>query len=121
MQKDRRFRERCYSHGNGPYCAKHRACFHTFRAATAPTQRSGGLHHLRRWAKNTTLMRMLREKLKPLGCTLLDSSALGLPVEAKEAAAFALLAYYTWHRRPANVPSATGAKHPAILGQITYV
>ncbi|HZU10944.1 MAG TPA: anhydro-N-acetylmuramic acid kinase [Pseudacidobacterium sp.] len=72
-------------------------------------------------AKNTTLMRMLREKLGPLGCTLLDSSALGLPVEAKEAAAFALLAYYTWHRRPANVPSATGAKHPAILGQITYV
>jgi anhydro-N-acetylmuramic acid kinase len=72
-------------------------------------------------AKNTTLMRMLREKLGPLGCTVLDSSVLGLPVEAKEAAAFALLAYYTWHRRPANVPSATGAKHPAILGQITYV
>jgi anhydro-N-acetylmuramic acid kinase len=72
-------------------------------------------------AKNATLMRMLRMQLELLGCTLLDTSALGLPVEAKEAAAFALLAYYTWHRRPANVPSATGAKHPAILGQITYV
>jgi anhydro-N-acetylmuramic acid kinase len=71
-------------------------------------------------AKNTTLMRMLRDLLEPLGCALLDSGAMGLPVEAKEAAAFALLAYYTWHRRPANVPSATGAKRPAILGQITY-
>lgn len=71
-------------------------------------------------AKNPVLMRMLRERLGPFGCTLHDSTALGLPVEAKEAAAFALLAYYTWHRKPANVPSATGAKHLAILGQITY-
>jgi anhydro-N-acetylmuramic acid kinase len=72
-------------------------------------------------AKNATLMKLLRERLEPVGCTLLDTSALGLPVEAKEAAAFALLAYHTWHGRPANVPSATGAAHPAILGQITYV
>jgi len=40
--------------------------------------------------------------------------------EAKEAVAFALLAHETWHRRPSNVPSATGAKRAAILGKISY-
>jgi anhydro-N-acetylmuramic acid kinase len=72
-------------------------------------------------ARNLTLMHMLREQLEPLGCTLQSSDQLGLPAEAKEAAAFALLAYETWHRRPGNVPSATGASRPAILGEITYV
>jgi anhydro-N-acetylmuramic acid kinase len=72
-------------------------------------------------AKNRTLMSMLRQRLEPLGCHLMETTDAGIPVDAKEAVAFALLAYYTWHRRPANVPSATGAKHPAILGQITYV
>lgn len=72
-------------------------------------------------AKNTALMNMLRQKLEPLGCSLMQSGDAGIPVDAKEAVAFALLAYYTWHRHPANVPSATGAKRPAILGQITYV
>jgi anhydro-N-acetylmuramic acid kinase len=72
-------------------------------------------------AKNKTLMAMLESKLQPLGCHLMQTADAGIPVDAKEAVAFALLAYYTWHHRPANVPSATGAKHPAILGQITYV
>ena len=72
-------------------------------------------------ARNLTLMQMLREQLEPLGCTVQASDDLGLPAEAKEAAAFALLAYETWHRRPGNIPSATGAARPAILGEITYV
>ncbi len=71
-------------------------------------------------AKNRTLMRMLREELEPLGCTVQVSDAVGLPSQAKEAAAFALLAYQTWHRRPGNVPAATGARRPAILGEITH-
>jgi anhydro-N-acetylmuramic acid kinase len=72
-------------------------------------------------ARNLTLMKMLRGELEPLGCTVQASDDLGLPAEAKEAAAFALLAYETWHRRPGNIPSATGAVRPAILGEITYV
>ncbi len=71
-------------------------------------------------ARNRTLMSMLAERLGPLGCKLSDSDQFGMPVEAKEAAAFALLAWQTWHRLPGNVPSATGAKRPAILGQVTY-
>jgi anhydro-N-acetylmuramic acid kinase len=66
-------------------------------------------------------MAMLAERLDPLGCKLAVTSDFGLPVEAKEAAAFALLAYQTWHRLPGNVPAATGATRPAILGQVTYV
>jgi len=71
-------------------------------------------------AKNPTLMAMLREELTRLGITLRFSHEFGVPGEAKEALAFAVLAYETWHRRPSNVPSATGAKRPAILGKISY-
>ncbi|MGA8430804.1 MAG: anhydro-N-acetylmuramic acid kinase [Candidatus Sulfotelmatobacter sp.] len=70
--------------------------------------------------RNATLMRMLTESLAPMTVPLRTSDDLGLPSEAKEAAAFALLAYETWHRRPSNVPSATGAKRAAILGKISY-
>jgi anhydro-N-acetylmuramic acid kinase len=51
---------------------------------------------------------------------VLPSSALGVPTDAKEAFAFALLAYETFHHRPGNIPSATGARRPAILGKISY-
>jgi anhydro-N-acetylmuramic acid kinase len=71
-------------------------------------------------AKNPTLMAMLANELGALGLQMRSSDELGLPSEAKEAAAFALLAYETWHHRPSNVPAATGAKRPAILGKISY-
>lgn len=51
---------------------------------------------------------------------LLPSSKLGVPEDAKEAFAFALLAYETFHGRPSNVPTATGARGPAVLGKICY-
>jgi len=72
-------------------------------------------------ARNRTLMKMLAARLEPLGCTFASSEEFGLPAEAKEAAAFALLAWQTWHHLPGNIPAATGAHHPALLGQITYV
>jgi anhydro-N-acetylmuramic acid kinase len=71
-------------------------------------------------AKNPTLMALLRDAIAPLGISLHFSDEFGIPAEAKEAVAFALLAHETWHRRPSNVPSATGAKRPAILGKISY-
>ena len=72
-------------------------------------------------ARNHTLMAMLAQRLEPLGCELAASDGFGLPVEAKEATAFALLAWQAWHHLPGNVPAATGAKRPVILGQVTYV
>ncbi len=72
-------------------------------------------------AKNASLLRMIAEELGPLGIKVRTTAELGMPTEAKEGAAFALLAYQTWHRLPSNIPSATGASRPAILGKITYV
>ena len=71
-------------------------------------------------ARNHTLMAMLARRLEPLGCELAASEEFGMPAEAKEAAAFALLAWQTWHRLPGNLPAATGALRPAVLGQVTY-
>lgn len=70
--------------------------------------------------KNATLMRMIREELAPLKLRVRTSDDFGLPSEAKEATAFALLAYQTWRHLPSNVPSATGAESPAILGKVSY-
>jgi len=72
-------------------------------------------------ANNHALMAMLRAQLGPMGCKVATLDSISMPVEAKEAAAFALLAYQTWNHRPGNVPSATGASGPAFLGQINYV
>jgi anhydro-N-acetylmuramic acid kinase len=83
---------------------------HTFREMIL----SGG------GARNATLLAMLAAQLAPLGIQLRLSDEFGLPSAAKEAVAFAVLAYETWHRRPSNLPSATGAKRPAILGKISY-
>jgi anhydro-N-acetylmuramic acid kinase len=67
--------------------------------------------------RNSTLMHMLAEALHP--ARLLPSRVVGIPGEAKEALAFAILAHETWHGRPGNLSAATGACHPVILGQIT--
>jgi len=66
---------------------------------------------------NPTLMRMLRERLNP--AKILTHEDFGIPNDAKEAIAFAILANETMHGLPSNVPSATGARKPVILGSIT--
>jgi anhydro-N-acetylmuramic acid kinase len=71
-------------------------------------------------ARNPTLVAMLAETLAPFGIQLRFSDEFGIPAQAKEAVAFALLAYETWNRRPSNVPSATGAKRAVVLGKISH-
>jgi anhydro-N-acetylmuramic acid kinase len=51
---------------------------------------------------------------------VLPSTEFHIPINAKEAVAFAILAYETFHQRPSNIPSATGARGPAMLGKISY-
>ena len=71
-------------------------------------------------SKNVMLMRMIREELTPLKIRVRTSDDFGLPSEAKEAVAFALLAYQTWRKLPSNVASATGAKQSVVLGKVSY-
>jgi anhydro-N-acetylmuramic acid kinase len=70
--------------------------------------------------KNPTLMNWLETELSGLGLRLRSSDEFGIPSEAKEAVAFAVMAFETWNHRPSNVPSATGAKRPAVLGKVSY-
>jgi anhydro-N-acetylmuramic acid kinase len=67
-------------------------------------------------AKNLTLRRMLGERLE--SGTFLTQQELGFNSDAKEALAFAILAYHTLLGKPSNVPSATGARRPVVLGKI---
>jgi anhydro-N-acetylmuramic acid kinase len=69
-------------------------------------------------AKNPLLLVQLSAALN--GAEILSSSNFGIPEDAKEAFAFSLLAYETFHNRPSNLPRATGARGPAILGKISY-
>lgn len=69
-------------------------------------------------ARNSTLLLLLNERLTPARVTTSDEYGLG--IEAKEAVAFAVLAYETWHDRPGNIPVATGASRAVVLGSITY-
>jgi len=51
---------------------------------------------------------------------IVTSAEYGIDVDAKEAVAFAILAYRTWRRQPSNLPSATGARRAVILGNISF-
>ena len=68
--------------------------------------------------RNPRLMALLAAFLP--GVRIRASNDFGIDSDAKEAIAFALLAYETYHRRPSNLPSATGARHPAILGKVIF-
>jgi anhydro-N-acetylmuramic acid kinase len=67
--------------------------------------------------ENPVLMKALGERTAPAQLRTIDD--LGVPSAAKEAYAFAVLGFLTWHGLPGNVPSCTGARHPALLGTIS--
>jgi anhydro-N-acetylmuramic acid kinase len=69
-------------------------------------------------AQNPLLLSQLSALLPSV--QTMPSSALNVPTGAKEALAFAILAYETFHQRPSNIPTATGARGPVILGKISY-
>jgi anhydro-N-acetylmuramic acid kinase len=71
-------------------------------------------------AKNPTLMAWLANDLRELGVRLRSSDEFGIPSDAKEALAFAVMAFETWNRRPSNVPSATGARRATVLGKLSF-
>jgi len=67
-------------------------------------------------AHNSTLVKMLRQGFNKSRVLLSDE--FGISCDAKEAVSFAILAYATIKGEANNVPSATGAKQPLILGKI---
>ncbi len=67
-------------------------------------------------AHNRTLLGRLTRRLEP--ARVETSDAMGIPVDAKEAMAFAVLGYETLRGRAANVPGATGARRSVVLGAI---
>jgi anhydro-N-acetylmuramic acid kinase len=69
---------------------------------------------------NDALMGMLREGLDSLGVKMRTMEELGVPAQAKEAVAFSLLAWLSFHGLPGNVPAATGAKRAVVLGKVSH-
>lgn len=67
--------------------------------------------------RNATLMKMLREQIPDVRVMSIEDT--GLNAGAKEAAAFALLGWLTWHGLPGSLPSATGARRSVVLGKVT--
>ena len=72
----------------------------------------GGVH-------NPALLKALCEEL-PDEMDLTTTADYGIDPDFKEAIAFAVLAHETWHRKPSNLPSATGARRSVVLGKVSY-
>jgi anhydro-N-acetylmuramic acid kinase len=89
------------------------SAIHDFVAPRMPVHdlivSGGGVH-------NPRIMAQLAAFLPEVRIT--TSAEFGVDPDAKEAIAFALLAFETWNKRPSNLPSATGASKPAILGKL---
>jgi anhydro-N-acetylmuramic acid kinase len=68
-------------------------------------------------ARNPALLEQLAARIHPRALVSFDT--LFFDGEAKEALAFAFLGYLTLAGRPGNLPAATGARAPRVLGHIT--
>jgi len=67
-------------------------------------------------ARNPLMIAQLAAGLP--GVEMIPADRFGVRAEAKEAFAFAVLAYEAFHGRTNNLPSATGARHAAVLGKL---
>jgi anhydro-N-acetylmuramic acid kinase len=68
-------------------------------------------------ANNATLLEQLSERLEPMKVN--TTADLGMPVECREAAAFAVIAHETMAGRPSNLQQVTGAARAVALGNVT--
>jgi anhydro-N-acetylmuramic acid kinase len=89
--------------------------FHQF---IGPKARIGELIVSGGGARNPLLMAQIESGLD--GVRVREAGELGVPGDAKEAFAFAVLACETLRKRPSNVPHATGAKKSVVLGKVCY-
>ena len=69
-------------------------------------------------AQNPLMMVYLAAMLP--GFAIVSSSRFGIPPQAKDAVAFAILAYEAYHGRSNNLPSATGASRATVLGKLVH-
>jgi anhydro-N-acetylmuramic acid kinase len=98
------------------FCLPHLAR-HAPRATATDLIAAGG------GTRNHTLMSLLNEglaDLNALNISLQPTESLGIPSQAKESVAFALLAWLTHFGLPGNVPAATGASRSVILGKVSH-
>jgi len=68
-------------------------------------------------AHNATLLEQLAERLGPM--TVDTTAELGMPIECREAAAFAVIAHETMAGRPSSLPQVTGAARAVALGSVS--
>jgi anhydro-N-acetylmuramic acid kinase len=69
-------------------------------------------------AKNNALMGLLEGEFEAMKVKVRMMEELGVPAQAKEAVAFALMAWLSWNGLPGNVPAATGARRAVVLGKV---
>lgn len=95
------------------FCLPHLKQHAPHAAATDLIAAGGG-------TRNNMLMSLLDEGLADLNISLASTDSLGIPPQAKESVAFALLAWFSYFGLPGNIPAATGASQPVILGKVSH-
>jgi anhydro-N-acetylmuramic acid kinase len=68
--------------------------------------------------RNPLMMAQLAAALPEI--RIVPASDFGIPTDAKEAFAFAVLAYESYQGRTNNLPSATGARHATVMGKLVH-
>lgn len=68
-------------------------------------------------ARNPVLLAMIGQRLP--GVRVTTTAELGIPEDAREAIAFAVMGHETLMGRPGNLPAVTGARHPVVLGSLS--